>query len=117
MPSKDDPPGPGTASERGRWARWFVLVPILHVGACAADLMSEQVALMGFFCTGSDHPLLSWAVMGLVLASYLSLPFGFFAIRFRRLRLLYFVLIALIPILLVGIDRLVAARILTCDGP
>jgi hypothetical protein len=110
-------PASRTPTERGRWARWFVLVPIVHLGACAADLMSEQVALMGFFCTGSDNPLLSWTVTGLVLASYLSLPFGFFAVRFRRLRPLYFVLIALIPIVVVGIDRLVAARILTCDAP
>lgn len=107
----------GEARHRGGRARWFILFPLLHLGACAADLMTEQVAVTGLLCTGSDKPLLTLAAAGLVLALFLALPLGFLAIRYRRLRPLYLVLLALVPVTILGIDRLVAARILTCDLP
>jgi hypothetical protein len=109
--------GLAPAPERARSLRWFVFVPFLHLGACAADLVSEQVALTGLFCTVSDQDLHSLAATGLILALLLSLPLGFFAIRFRRLRPAYFILLALVPVSIFGLDRLIGAGTFTCDGP
>jgi len=94
----------------GRWK--FALLPAAQLLLC---LLFAQATLGSLLCTESPYPVLTVAATFLWILLAASLPLGFVAIGLRQLRLSYLVLLALVPIALMGQQALIGQGLLICN--
>jgi hypothetical protein len=105
------------ASGRRARAATIVLL-VLQLGACTADLMSEQATLGALFCLAAPGNGLIEA-LGFALWLLLSLSWlvGLAGLRLAPLRPIYWALVAAIPIAWAVQALLLHRRLLFCDAP
>ena len=97
--------------------RLTVLLLILHVAGCAADLATEQYWLMSAICLTGAGALGQLAGLLLWLALALSWSVGLIALRWPEARGIYWALLAAIPVAHFAQQSLLDRGLLSCDGP
>jgi hypothetical protein len=104
----------------GRTARRITaLLLVLQLAGCAADMVTEQVTAMSFFCmvTQPENSALETAALVVWLLLAFSWIVGLVAIKVAGLRPIYWVLLLAVPISLASQQALLDNHLIFCDGP
>lgn len=96
-----------------------VILLALQMVGCAVDLTTTQVSLGTFFCMapGIDNDAIAWTGVAIWLALMLSWIVGAIAMWRPGARPVYWLLLAAIPIAVLGHQALLASNVFHCDVP
>jgi hypothetical protein len=97
--------------------RATILLVILHLAGCGADLITEQWWLMSAICLVAASGLARAIGYGSWLVLALSWAAGLLAVRWPPARPLYWALLLAMPAAFMAQQSLLDRGLLSCDGP